>query len=84
MREGVPWHWHGLRVVLLWTLLLVVYSNSFKAGLLFDNDLAILRDKRIHAATSQNMHRILTEGYWFHEPKSGLYRPIATFSYLFN
>jgi len=75
---------HGWRLALLWTLVLSAYSNSFKADLLYDNDLAILRDVRVHSATSQNVHRILTEGYWRNQTMTGLYRPVTTLSYLFN
>jgi protein O-mannosyl-transferase len=78
------WHQHAWRILALWILLLATYSNSFKAGLLFDNDLAILQDGRIHAATSQNVRSILTGGYWVHQPYSGLYRPLTTLSYLLN
>jgi protein O-mannosyl-transferase len=78
------WHRHAWRLLAIWILLLATYSNSFEAGLLFDNDLAILQDGRIHAATLQNVRSILTGGYWVHQPYSGLYRPLTTLSYLLN
>jgi tetratricopeptide (TPR) repeat protein len=71
-------------LVALWALVLASYSNSFKADFLLDNEPAILQDVRVHAATPQNINRILNEGYWFHRPNSGLYRPVTTFSYLLN
>ena len=59
------------------------YSNSFNAPFLLDNDPIILKDARIRAATSDHVQRILNEEYW---PlgMSGLYRPLTTFSYMFN
>ncbi len=52
--------------------------------MVFDNDLAILQDARVHAATSANVGRILAEGYWAHQPEAGGYRPLTTLSYLLN
>jgi tetratricopeptide (TPR) repeat protein len=75
---------HAWRIAALWILLFAAYSNSFEGGLIFDNDLAILQDARIHTATFQNIDRILTEGYWVSRPNSGLYRPVTTLSYLLN
>ncbi len=69
---------------MLWALLLVAYSNSFRAGLVFDNAPVISQDPRIRAATARNIGLILTEGYWHNSAASGLYRPFATFSYLLN
>jgi hypothetical protein len=66
----------------LGALVLAAYSNSFQAGLVFDNSKVILQDARIRAATSENVRLILTEGY--NSNTSGLYRPLTTFSYLLN
>ena len=68
----------------LWAFALLAYSNSFRAGLVFDSNLAILQDSRVHAATSENLHLILTEEYWYNRTTTGLYRPLCTFSYLLN
>jgi tetratricopeptide (TPR) repeat protein len=76
------WRRHAWSMLALWALLLVTYSNSFQAGLVFDNSRAILRDARIRAATPANVRRIFTEGY--SNSTSGLYRPLTTFSYLLN
>ena len=59
------------------------YSNSFNAPFLLDNDAIVLKDARIRAVTSDHVQRILHEEYW---PlgMSGLYRPLTTFSYMFN
>jgi protein O-mannosyl-transferase len=78
------WMPHAWRIAVLWIVVFAAYSNSFEAGLVFDNDLAILQDARVHTATSQNIDRILTEGYWVSRPNSGLYRPLTTLSYLLN
>src|SRR5687768_13864440 len=80
----MKWIPHGWRILLLWALLLAVYSNSFQAALIFDNDLAILRDTRLHAASADNVRRILSEGFWLHEPNSGLYRSVTSLSFLLN
>ncbi len=78
------WKRHGWRLLLLWTLVLAAYSNSFQARLLFDNVPVILGDARIREATPHNIGMILTQGYWPSSPNSGLYRPLTTLSYLFN
>ena len=59
------------------------YSNSFGVPFLLDNDEIILKDPRVHAATSVQLHRILTQQYW-ETATTGLYRPLTTLSYLFN
>src|ERR1700733_12410252 len=51
-------HPHLWRIAVLWAVLFAAYSNSFEAGLVFDNDLAILQDARVHSATSSNVGRI--------------------------
>jgi protein O-mannosyl-transferase len=81
---GQVWSQHGRRLLLLWALALVAYSNSFQAGILFDNIPALLQDPRIRAVTAQNIGAILTEGYWHVNPAAGLYRPVTTLSYLLN
>jgi tetratricopeptide (TPR) repeat protein len=50
----------------------------------FDNKPAILLDSRVHAATSGNLHLILTEEYWYKTTTTLLYRPLTTLSYLLN
>ena len=78
------WQTHGWRLALLWVLVLAAYSNSFQAGLVFDNAGIILHDPRIQDATPQNVWQILTEGYWRVNPTSGAYRPVTSLSYLLN
>lgn len=62
----------------------MAYSNSFESGFVFDNNPAISQDPRIRAVTAQNIGSILTEGYWYIHPASGLYRPVTTLSFLLN
>lgn len=78
------WRLHAWRLALLWALLLAAYSNSFQAGLFFDNAVVILQDPRIQTVTPGNIWRIVTEGYWHINANSGLYRPLTTLSYLLN
>ncbi|MGA2268808.1 MAG: DUF1736 domain-containing protein [Bryobacteraceae bacterium] len=78
------WRRHALPILALWAFALLVYSNSFRAGFVFDNNSTILRDSRVHAATSENLHLILTEEYWYKTTTTLLYRPLTTLSYLLN
>jgi Flp pilus assembly protein TadD len=75
---------HALRILVLWILISAAYSNSFQAGLVFDNTGVIGEDPRIREASAQNIHSIWTGGYWYVNSTSGLYRPLTTTSYLFN
>jgi tetratricopeptide (TPR) repeat protein len=68
----------------LWAAAWLAYSNSFQAGLTFDNAIAIQQDARIQAPTSANVRQILTEEYWYPSMTTGLYRPLTTLSFLFN
>jgi hypothetical protein len=62
---------------------LLAYSNSFQAGLTFDNVIATRQDARIQDLTGGNLQRIFTEEYWF-SGATGIYRPLTTLSFLFN
>ncbi len=62
---------------------MLAYSNSFRTGLVFDSAV-ILQDPRVHALTTHNLSLILSEGYWYNKPDSGLYRPLTTLSFLLN
>lgn len=62
---------------------LLAYSNSFSAGFSLDSR-GILLEDRIRAATGENLQLILGHTYWWPYGESGLYRPIATLTYLFN
>jgi tetratricopeptide (TPR) repeat protein len=78
------WRRHAWPMLALWALVLAAYSNSFKAGLVFDSAAVISEDARVHAVTPQNLRLILTEPYWRGSTTLGLYRPFTTFSYLLN
>jgi len=78
------WRRHALAVPALWALALAAYASSFSAGLVFDNRLVILGDPRVHAVTLRNAGLIVSQDYWFGNTLSDLYRPLTTFSYLFN
>ena len=80
--ERGSWRRHAWRALGLWALVLAAYSNSFQAGLIFDNSKVILRDARIQSVSPENVRLIWTEAY--SKAASGLYRPLTTFSYLLN
>jgi tetratricopeptide (TPR) repeat protein len=78
------WLRHGYRLLAIWGILFIAYSNSFQSGLVFDNASVIGQDPRIREATSANLGSILSGGYRYDKPTAGLYRPLATLSYLLN
>ena len=82
---AVPaWRRHIVPLLVLWGMALAAYSNSFRAGLIYDNYFVITQDARVHQATAENVRIILTTDYWSKTTVSSLYRPLTTFSYLFN
>jgi tetratricopeptide (TPR) repeat protein len=78
------WVKHLVFGIAIGAVTLLAYSNSFHTGFVLDNRYLILRDPRIHAATSDNVRLILDRTYWWPTSETGLYRPVSTFSYLFN
>src|SRR5206468_2532356 len=68
----------------LCVLALVAYSNSFTAGFALDNQVLLLGDPRIRAATAENLSQILNHTYWWPNGEAGIFRPLTTLSYLFN
>ena len=78
------WQRHGWRLLAIWGLLFIAYSNSFQAGLVLDNAPVIGQDPRIRQVTRENLESILTAGYRYANPTAGLYRPLTTFTYLLN
>ena len=62
----------------------MAFSNSFSTGFALDNQVLILGDTRIQSASAANAGLILSHTYWWPNGESGLYRPLTTFSYLFN
>ena len=83
-RDASQWRRHLLILLGLWTVALLVYSNSFQAALTFDNGVVIGQDPRIRSLTSANTGQIFNEEYWYPTNSTGLYRPFTTLSYLFN
>jgi tetratricopeptide (TPR) repeat protein len=75
---------HVWRILALWALVAVAYSDSWRAGLVFDNFFVIGKDPRIHQASLHNAGEILTGDYWYIRPVSGLYRPLTSLTYLLN
>lgn len=74
---------HRLLLSILFFVALLAWSNSFSAGFVFDNKV-LITDARIKAVTPQNIDLIMNQEFWFPWSITGLYRPLATFSYLFN
>ncbi|MGP8247569.1 MAG: hypothetical protein ACLQVN_24040 [Bryobacteraceae bacterium] len=84
---GLPrigWRPHLWRLAAIWLLALAAYSNSFRAGLIFDNHVIVLKDTRIRAVTADNLRLIFSTEYWSTNNSTGLYRPFTTLTYLFN
>jgi hypothetical protein len=79
-----PWRRHAVPLLVLWGMALAAYSNSFRAGLVYDNHLIVAQDSRLRQVTEENVRLILTKDYWYRSSVSSLYRPVATLSYLFN
>jgi tetratricopeptide (TPR) repeat protein len=75
---------HFLAALALCLLPLLCYSNSFSTGFPLDNKALLLQDPRIREASQQNISSILQHSYWWPVGEAGLYRPLTTFSYLFN
>ena len=74
---------HALLLAAVIAVTYLAYANSFHAPFLVDNPEVILNDTRVHAATAEHVHRILTQQYW-ETSNTGLYRPLLTLSFLFN
>src|SRR5271168_4006574 len=70
------WQRHGWRLIAIWGILFIAYSDSFQAGLVLDNAAIIGQDPRIRQATAQNALSILEGGYRYNNPDVGLYRPM--------
>ena len=84
LKNGRAWRRHAVPLLVLWSLALLAYANSFRAGLVLDNASVIGQDTRIRQATAENVQLILNQSYWYKSGISSLYRPLTTFSYLFN
>lgn len=75
---------HQIAAILLCVAALLAFSNSFNAGFALDNKPILLQDPRIRAATMENVAQIWRHTYWWPSGEAGLYRPLTTFSYLWN
>jgi tetratricopeptide (TPR) repeat protein len=75
---------HLLAALAFGAVALLAYSNSFHDGYTLDSNQLLRADTRIQQVTGQNVDRILNHTYWWPYGESGLYRPLATLSYLFN
>jgi hypothetical protein len=75
---------HAIPLLVLWTLVLIAYSNSFRSGFVMDNEWVILRDTRVQSVNAENLGLILTWDYAYQNSTSGLYRPFTTLTYLLN
>ena len=86
MPRRYRFNWRGaIPFAALWALTLAAYSSSFRAGLIFDNAVIILKDARLRAFSGENLRLIFTKEYWYPNViGNGLYRPLTTLSYLFN
>lgn len=72
------------KLILLLAIALA-YANSFKGEFLFDSYALVVEDARVHQLSAENGRLILTQNYWGkRNTTSGLYRPVATLSYLVN
>ncbi|PWU06462.1 MAG: hypothetical protein C5B51_12290 [Terriglobia bacterium] len=78
------WKEHGKWLLALWFAVLLAYSNSFRAGLVYDNSIILQKDARIQEVTARNIQLIFNQEYWYNNATTGLYRPLTTLSYLFN
>jgi hypothetical protein len=63
---------------------LFAYADSLGLGLALDSRVIVLGDSRIHSASAENLGLILTKDYWWPRAVDRLYRPVTTFSFLFN
>jgi len=68
----------------LGVLILIVYANSFTAGLVFDSVPIIQDDPRLRHVSLDNLEKIFTLNYWWPSQYTPLYRPLTTLTYLFN
>jgi tetratricopeptide (TPR) repeat protein len=80
----IAWKPHLLRILAVWALALICYSNSFRAGIVYDDVWIVERDARVRAVTAENLRQIFSEQYWYKSSTTNLYRPLTTLTYLIN
>jgi len=71
-------------VGVLGLLVLLAYSNSFRCGMVIDNQVLIGNDPRLRNVAVENVRLIFSQEYWWPTAGVGVYRPLATLSYWFN
>jgi len=82
---ALPWKQHLWAALGLGVVVLLTFSNTLhNTDFALDNKFIILEDPRLRKDTPENRHLIFHEDYWWPKAVSGLYRPLTTFSYLFN
>jgi protein O-mannosyl-transferase len=65
-------------------IVLLAYCNAFGLGAAYDGVHFVSLDQRTHAATADNLQRIVTTDYWWPQSQDRLYRPLTVLSFLFN
>lgn len=65
-------------------LTLVAYANALFTGFALDSRMLVLGDPRIRQLNASTLGSIFQHTYWWPNGEAGLYRPLTTFSYLFN
>jgi tetratricopeptide (TPR) repeat protein len=70
--------------LLLAIVVIVTFADTLGGGFVLDNGPIIINDPRIHEVSLENLKLILTQNYWWPTYESDLYRPLTTFSFLFN
>jgi protein O-mannosyl-transferase len=68
---------------MLAAIILGAYANSFGAGFVLDNSW-IVSQAQIQEFNRHNLDLILSHTYWWPHFESGLYRPVASFTWLLN
>jgi len=71
-------------VILLLALAVLPYANCFSGGFEGDSGLLIPPDTRIQHVTTSNIAQIFTQPYYLSVKYTGLFRPAATLSWMFN
>ena len=74
----------ALAPALVCAAILAAYLGSLANGFAGDARGLVLGDARVHDTSTENLGNIFTHSYWWPYGESGLYRPAATLSYLFN
>src|SRR5437773_9415387 len=59
-------------------------SARLSSAFVIDNRILILKDPRLRSVSLENLHLIFTKEAWWPTGSTGVYRPLATLSYLFN